>query len=883
MTEADGPGGTPTFGGFRLSDRRGCLVDAAGAEVALPPRALATFRALAARPGAVIGREALLAEVWGHVHVTDDALGKSVGEIRRAIGDGAHRTLRTVPRRGYRLMPDPPASDVAEHDPAVPDGRPGTRGVRWPSFGAPVGPFAILCATLLAVAALVGGDARRADRAADAGDAADAPPAAGPIVAMRGGAQASAAGVDPGATPIAVDVAPHAERARAALVDDLAAELGSVLGRYASVRLDEAAPEYRLTLRALGGAGDVPRVAAELLEGATGASVFAETYPVVARPELFPDAPAARATAVRLAAAIASPGVGAVGRHLLARSRATPVEALAPAECYANGFGCAKCSGEEDNVTPRAEACLARRLAEDPGDARAWALQATIHAHQYWWGNTLAEPLRGDPKLRAHLPAKAIAAANRAEALSDGTDSAVYWGMAEAYFAACEPDKLATAVERGLAINPDDPNLLAAFGNWTSYAGRWEEGAALVRRALAIEPTRYRHWWWMGLAKTHYFERDFAAAHRAFMKAFNERNWVSHLQLAYTLPHLGRLEEAREAVRRLRFLYGGMTVERALEHYELLCFPDSFLADMRTALVAAGLPSRGDASDLDAIEMPRPTVIEVNGFDLEYVDEGEGEPVVFVHGAISDHRTWGFYLAPISERHRYVSYSQRYFGTQPWADEGERFGTGDQADDLVAFVEALDTGPVHLVSWSSGVQAALVATVRRPELFLSAVHYEPVEPNVLEGLEGAAELLDEWRARWAGFGAALEAGDAELAAEHMVEIVFELPPGGYHDERETHQEIVRQNARTLTLWPERYSPPLTCGYAGRVAVPTLIVVGGESHDFFGRMSHRFADCIPDAELATLEGFNHRGAIEAIDELATLITGFVDRHALPDRP
>ena len=46
--------------------------------------------------------------------------------------------------------------------------------------------------------------------------------------------------------------------------------------------------------------------------------------------------------------------------------------------------------------------------------------------------------------------------------------------------ASCQPEKLFEAVKRGLAINPDDPNLLASFGNWLAYSGYWDEGAAMT-------------------------------------------------------------------------------------------------------------------------------------------------------------------------------------------------------------------------------------------------------------------------------------------------------------------------------------------------------------------------------------------------------------------
>jgi TolB-like protein len=58
-------------------------------------------------------RQELLTQVWKGMFVTDDSLVQAIGDIRRAIDDQGHQMIRTVPRRGYRLMehlPDQPAN-----------------------------------------------------------------------------------------------------------------------------------------------------------------------------------------------------------------------------------------------------------------------------------------------------------------------------------------------------------------------------------------------------------------------------------------------------------------------------------------------------------------------------------------------------------------------------------------------------------------------------------------------------------------------------------------------------------------------------------------------------------------------------------------------------
>jgi DNA-binding winged helix-turn-helix (wHTH) protein len=83
----------------------GALYDRSGTPIPLRPQAFAVLRCLAERPGRLVSKDELMAAVWPVVAVTDDSLVQAIGDIRRAIGDEAHAVIRTVPRRGYRLVP----------------------------------------------------------------------------------------------------------------------------------------------------------------------------------------------------------------------------------------------------------------------------------------------------------------------------------------------------------------------------------------------------------------------------------------------------------------------------------------------------------------------------------------------------------------------------------------------------------------------------------------------------------------------------------------------------------------------------------------------------------------------------------------------------------
>jgi pimeloyl-ACP methyl ester carboxylesterase len=63
-------------------------------------------------------------------------------------------------------------------------------------------------------------------------------------------------------------------------------------------------------------------------------------------------------------------------------------------------------------------------------------------------------------------------------------------------------------------------------------------------------------------------------------------------------------------------------------------------------------------------ETPRINQISINSIQLTYQEQGQGRPVVFVHGAITDYRVWDAQREPVAAAHnRYIALTMRYFGT----------------------------------------------------------------------------------------------------------------------------------------------------------------------------------------------------------------------------
>ncbi len=87
--------------------------------------------------------------------------------------------------------------------------------------------------------------------------------------------------------------------------------------------------------------------------------------------------------------------------------------------------------------------------------------------------------------------------------------------------------------------------------------------------------------------------------------------------------------------------------------------------------------------------------------EINYVDYGQGSPVVLIHGWPLDLQSWEYQLAELPLHNlRVVAYDRRGFGksSKPW--DGYNYDT--LADDLKAVLDELDLQNVTLVGFSMG-------------------------------------------------------------------------------------------------------------------------------------------------------------------------------------
>jgi adenylate cyclase len=215
---------------------------------------------------------------------------------------------------------------------------------------------------------------------------------------------------------------------------------------------------------------------------------------------------------------------------------------------------------------------LEEAIKRDPQYGPALALAAIGHARLFDW--------RDDPETNRRKGGER--ARQAVEAAGDDPGVLAHAAFALAFLGEDVGTQIAL-VDRALALNPSFARAWHLRGALSVWAGQPDLAIEQVERSLRLNPRDHvgNHFWVIGIA--HFFLRRFdeaAAKLRVAMQETPARPWT-YRGLAACYAHMGRLDEAREVIDRLRVLTAEVLPPdppfRNPEHREL------FLSGLRLA------------------------------------------------------------------------------------------------------------------------------------------------------------------------------------------------------------------------------------------------------------------------------------------------------------
>lgn len=111
---------------------------------------------------------------------------------------------------------------------------------------------------------------------------------------------------------------------------------------------------------------------------------------------------------------------------------------------------------------------------------------------------------------------------------------------------------------------------------------------------------------------------------------------------------------------------------------------------------------------------------QINGINLHYESQGDGPPVLLIHGLGSSAADWSPQVDAMKDRFRCITYDARGHGQSDKPDEGPYF-MPQHAADAVALLDHLGIAKVAVVGLSMGGMIAFQMALDAPERMLGMV------------------------------------------------------------------------------------------------------------------------------------------------------------------
>ncbi|MEC5404589.1 alpha/beta hydrolase [Paraburkholderia sp. MPAMCS5] len=260
-----------------------------------------------------------------------------------------------------------------------------------------------------------------------------------------------------------------------------------------------------------------------------------------------------------------------------------------------------------------------------------------------------------------------------------------------------------------------------------------------------------------------------------------------------------------------------------------------------------------------------------SGICVPYVECGQGEPLVFVHGSLCDYRYWSAQTAALSEHFRCISVSLSHYWPAGEACIQGEFGWQSHVAELAEFIEALDVAPVHLIGHSRGGCVAFHVARDYPRLVKTLTLADPGGPLQIDGMPEALlpPATNALRARVAEL---IESGEIDAGLELFVDSVS--APGSWRKSTPSFRTMAADNAATL---PKQFRDPLPAysrEAARDVKCRTLLIEGQRSPRMFRNNVEKLADWIDYADKQTIAGASHGMNVSNAGAFNRLVHSFV---------
>ena len=227
-----------------------------------------------------------------------------------------------------------------------------------------------------------------------------------------------------------------------------------------------------------------------------------------------------------------------------------------------------------------------------------------------------------------------------------------------------------------------------------------------------------------------------------------------------------------------------------------------------------------------------------DGVRIAYIDEGEGEPILLIHGFASNvaanWRDARWVRALTEAGRRVIAYDNRGHGQSEKLYDPSLYGAPIMAEDARRLLDHLGIGHADVMGYSMGARIVAFLVLNHPRRVRSLV-LAGAGINLVRGMVGTGPIAK-----------ALEAPRIEDVT---------------NDTARSFRAFAEQTGSDLKALAACMRGPrekITAQDLARIAVPTLVAAGSE--DVIAGSGRELANLIPGSQLLDIEGRDHMKAV-----------------------
>lgn len=223
-----------------------------------------------------------------------------------------------------------------------------------------------------------------------------------------------------------------------------------------------------------------------------------------------------------------------------------------------------------------------------------------------------------------------------------------------------------------------------------------------------------------------------------------------------------------------------------------------------------------------------------DGFDISFIDEGSGDPILLIHGFGSTHFVnWvspGWVKTLRDAGYRAIALDNRGHGRTSRSYETEDYLPEKMADDAAALLDHLEIPRAHVMGYSMGARVSAVLAFRHPERVASLV---------LGGLgAGMTDGVGAW----------------DTIAEALLTDEPEKIPDARGRMFRKFADQTKSDRRALAACIETSRQLIASEDIARIEQPTLVAVG--TADDIAGAPGPLVDLLPHGTAFAIEGRDH---------------------------